>query len=392
NFYAAKQAIEINAKDNDSQLFLLNLLDILEAVGYFIRDDRFKVKSNIQTHEMEQEKAKFGQNEAITNDVVGYAHVENFALKIFLSADTEDVRVAFLFIVMPSFQQSKYITLLNQYSGPEKQRTSTFLEVLRVFGSTDETVNEKIRYGRFKAVDILKALKEGKQPTPGPPGGEPPVAPDLSNNEPSYNSNSLSQPSAPNFPDFSPPGHFDPLSINQIGQPLTFDPLFHTSAPPNESAASPNQQLPFFDALSQLAAFPTIPSGTLDIVGVSNSVIAQIPSNPDVKVAVPPPTAPAPQSFHQPPPQQPYQPPPPQTFQQPIQPVQSNYQSSSSNYAQQQQQQPKQLSRPVPIDHTVITAATKNCKFAISALQYDDVNTAIDNLEKALAILRPHRK
>ncbi|KAI8616112.1 Vta1 like-domain-containing protein [Chytriomyces sp. MP71] len=45
-----------------------------------------------------------------------------------------------------------------------------------------------------------------------------------------------------------------------------------------------------------------------------------------------------------------------------------------------------------PIDHVIITNATKNCKFAISALQYDDVNTAIDNLEKALALLRPYQK
>ena len=29
-------------------------------------------------------------NEAILNDVVGYAHIENFALKIFVNADNED--------------------------------------------------------------------------------------------------------------------------------------------------------------------------------------------------------------------------------------------------------------------------------------------------------------
>jgi vacuolar protein sorting-associated protein VTA1 len=29
-------------------------------------------------------------HEAIQNDTIGYAHVENFALKIFLNADNED--------------------------------------------------------------------------------------------------------------------------------------------------------------------------------------------------------------------------------------------------------------------------------------------------------------
>ena len=49
------------------------------------------------------------------------------------------------------------------------------------------------------------------------------------------------------------------------------------------------------------------------------------------------------------------------------------------------------MSEPVTkeIDYTIITAATKHSKFAISALQYDDVTTAVDNLEKALALLKP---
>lgn len=31
-----------------------------------------------------------GDNEAISNDVVGIAHVDNFAMKIFTAADNED--------------------------------------------------------------------------------------------------------------------------------------------------------------------------------------------------------------------------------------------------------------------------------------------------------------
>ena len=34
------------------------------------------------------------------------------------------------------------------------------------------------------------------------------------------------------------------------------------------------------------------------------------------------------------------------------------------------------------------TQAEKLCKFAISALQYEDVNAAVDNLTKALALLK----
>ena len=41
------------------------------------------------------------------------------------------------------------------------------------------------------------------------------------------------------------------------------------------------------------------------------------------------------------------------------------------------------------MDHKSIQNAQKMAKFAISALQYDDVATAVENLEKALSLLRP---
>lgn len=37
-----------------------------------------------------QEKLALAENEAIKNETIGYAHVENFALKIFLNADNAD--------------------------------------------------------------------------------------------------------------------------------------------------------------------------------------------------------------------------------------------------------------------------------------------------------------
>ena len=37
-----------------------------------------------------QDKKELAGNEAVTNDTIGYAFVENFALKVFLNADNED--------------------------------------------------------------------------------------------------------------------------------------------------------------------------------------------------------------------------------------------------------------------------------------------------------------
>lgn len=41
------------------------------------------------------------------------------------------------------------------------------------------------------------------------------------------------------------------------------------------------------------------------------------------------------------------------------------------------------------VDRKSISAAGKHAKFAMSALLYDDIRTAIQNLEQALAILNP---
>jgi hypothetical protein len=44
------------------------------------------------------------------------------------------------------------------------------------------------------------------------------------------------------------------------------------------------------------------------------------------------------------------------------------------------------------MDHSIITNAQKHARFAISALQYDDINNAIENLQKALALISPYKK
>ncbi|KAH9273985.1 hypothetical protein BASA83_003620 [Batrachochytrium salamandrivorans] len=91
---------------------------------------------------LEQDKVNLAGNEAIGNDVVGYAHVENFALRIFINADNED------------------------RAGRASKKTaktflaaSIFLELLKTFGALDSEVQQKIRYAKFKAADIIKALK-----------------------------------------------------------------------------------------------------------------------------------------------------------------------------------------------------------------------------------------
>jgi vacuolar protein sorting-associated protein VTA1 len=70
-----------------------------------------------------------GNNEAITNDTIGYAHIENFALKIFISADNED----------RTGNASKYYILIRK-TAKTFLAASIFLELLKIFGELDQDV------------------------------------------------------------------------------------------------------------------------------------------------------------------------------------------------------------------------------------------------------------
>jgi vacuolar protein sorting-associated protein VTA1 len=60
---------------------------------------------------------------------------------------------------------------------------SLFLETLKVFGELDQQIVEKIRYAKWKATDISRALKEGRVPAAGPPSGGEEDAGDDANND-----------------------------------------------------------------------------------------------------------------------------------------------------------------------------------------------------------------
>lgn len=79
--------------------------------------------------------------------------------------------------------------------------SSQFLEVSRALGDLPEEIEERIKYAKWKAADIIRALNEGRQPHPGPPGAS--TLP----NEPAQDSSSRISDDS-NLPSFS--GHFSP--------------------------------------------------------------------------------------------------------------------------------------------------------------------------------------
>ncbi|GAA5920009.1 hypothetical protein JCM1841_000374 [Sporobolomyces salmonicolor] len=130
-YYALQQAMTLGSKDPESQVFLFGLMDKLEAM-----------------------KAEHENNDAVTEDHAASAYIENFALKIFAQADSEDRKGK-----ATRLTAKKFLAAAN------------FLELLSVFGEVGSENREKIKYSKWKAADIAKAFREGRTPVPGPAGG-----------------------------------------------------------------------------------------------------------------------------------------------------------------------------------------------------------------------------
>ncbi|KAF9015645.1 Vta1 like-domain-containing protein [Cyathus striatus] len=153
-YYAAQVGISLKARDTAARDLLFSLLGVLERM-----------------------KQEIGPSDAVDIEAASAAYVENFALKVFTIADNEDRsgRAA-------RSTAKKFLAAAN------------FLEVLKTFPKTEvqESNEEKIRYAKWKAVDIAKAFHEGRKPAPGPAGSE--MEPDQQTLSPSVlvNTNSSS--------------------------------------------------------------------------------------------------------------------------------------------------------------------------------------------------------
>ncbi|KAF9956132.1 hypothetical protein BGZ72_002997 [Mortierella alpina] len=370
---------------------------------------------------LEKQKKDIGDNEAISDDLVGYAHIENFALKIFKRADDED-----------RAGQASQKTAKNFVAA------ANFLELLKVFGDIDSDVEEKVKYAKWRAADIVKAIRDGRQPQPPPGAASDESSPSLdmgmsgiesSGDGASSAGNSAFMPSA-GTPSFPPSGQQP--TVPSAGAPafptisnFPSPPLEHMSGTGNlntfngmdsnsgnnswsQPPVSPNMNQGDQSAFSSGSApfhqqqppSTFIPPSSASAAVAPNSGYLSSPTNP-----MSPPTSTSAQygygvnnpvdnsNLYQPP-VVPSPAPVPTPYSQP------GFNPPSAPY-HQQPQQPQQPPPPAEtpytpvamiLDPAVNSQVVKHCKWTVSALTYDDVPTAIDNLEKALALLRPFQK
>ncbi|XP_038672525.1 vacuolar protein sorting-associated protein VTA1 homolog isoform X2 [Scyliorhinus canicula] len=184
--YAMQSGMKIDSKTPECRKFLVKLMDQLEIM-----------------------KSQLGDNESITQDVVGNAHVENYAYKMFLYADTEDRAGRFHKNMIKSFYTA-----------------SLLYDVLTVFGELTEENIQHRKYAKWKAAYIHNCLKNGETPQSGPTGMDDD---EILDNE-SKGDGSLPQSSISNIPPDSmptsdlsniqvPPGDQPPSNFSTIHIP-----------------------------------------------------------------------------------------------------------------------------------------------------------------------------
>ncbi|GMK55827.1 hypothetical protein CspeluHIS016_0208830 [Cutaneotrichosporon spelunceum] len=129
-FWAAQKALKIPNRSREGTAFLMRVLDALEEM-----------------------KAALGDNEAVSNEAVGSAYMENFALKVFMGADNADRAGDFGKATIRKFVVA-----------------GQFIDVLNAFETgMSEDMAQKAKYAKWKAADLAKCLREGRTPVSGPP-------------------------------------------------------------------------------------------------------------------------------------------------------------------------------------------------------------------------------
>ncbi|XP_043275743.1 vacuolar protein sorting-associated protein VTA1 homolog isoform X6 [Venturia canescens] len=346
--YALQTGLKISTKTPAENNFLLKLMDWLEATKKSLID-----------------------NEAITNEVAAQAHLENWALKLFLYADKNDREGTFNKSVIQSFYTAGLL-----------------YDVLTTFDELTEEAVQNRKYAKWKAAYIHNCLKNGETPIPGPmktegedddnsnldvgPGPDEDFLPDLGSDEEPVQAENEEE-SQKDEPLVEPDGeNAEPdQAENAPGVDSEENQVDETPAEPEGEAAESEQaeegpSEPGIDPASgdediEGPAQPTPPPNT-DSYGfpsVPGSTAPQPPGNTSY------PSLPTPLT--------------PNTYNPTPTPTSPSVPSDFST--------PSKSTGGATLNPEQMLKAGKYIKWAGSAINYDDVTTAIENLQKALHLL-----
>lgn len=121
---------------------------------------------------LETSKKEHSSNEAISNDVVAQAHLENYALKLFTYADQQDRAANFgkcVWAEENARKSNNYLLVLPLSRNVVKAFYTAGLiyDVLITFGELSDEAQKNGKYSKWKAAYIHNCLKNGETPVPG---------------------------------------------------------------------------------------------------------------------------------------------------------------------------------------------------------------------------------
>lgn len=321
---------------------------------------------------LEKIKEQNPDNDAILDEVAAKAYIEQFALETFERAD-KTVRA-------------------NKVTGQTAdtfRAAATFLDLLGIWGPLEPEIAAKSKYAKYHALRIAKALKAGEDPNLSNPVQSPSPDPEdaavpaLDPNDPEVQNINNGRSLQPTVED-APPS-FAPSPTPGFGQP-----------PPPQHDVSPLDSPGRKGSTTSVGGgyFPAVPTFTSENAVPSLPTAPEQPMDADVPMDSEP-TAPlAPEDPVEPPPQAPPASDPQDFYRAAPAPV-----SAASKIPSVPSAPPPAADLPMggitetrapgayKSDDEAIMNAQKHAKWAISALNFEDVPTAVKELTIALQSL-----
>ncbi|KIV85357.1 hypothetical protein PV11_01058 [Exophiala sideris] len=124
--------------------------------GLHNADQECLVYTTTLMDKLEQFKAEHSEEPAVTDDIAGKAYVEQFGSELFERADN-------------AVRANK----ASAQTADTFLASATFLDLCQIWGPIDPEIGAKIKYAKYHALRIAKALKAGEDPNLSNPKPEP---------------------------------------------------------------------------------------------------------------------------------------------------------------------------------------------------------------------------
>ncbi|KAJ5483935.1 hypothetical protein N7539_005731 [Penicillium diatomitis] len=370
--------------------------------GLHNSDDEVKNYTISLVEKLEQFKSENSENETVTDNDAASAYVEQFGIEIFNRAEA-----------------AMTANKVTKQTADTFQAAAIFLELCQIWGELDPEIAGRVKFAKYHAVRIVKAIRAGEDPNetnPAPKSEEEEEVQTTDQDVQAFDQSVAEQATKPRQPSVEEiPDEADRLS-RQLALQSNLDESLHPSRTSSQPRAATTTE-------PDIPSVPSNPPGTpgkVRDVGPSSSGGLDLPStpgtiggktndmtpsidlpdtpgtkelhgfpgthNPNTFQSFPPPSAtspsieaPNPTSFYDAPSTNLNIPPPTAS---------SSVPAPSTQAPSAPAPAPSAPSQPAhSVDDHNISLAQKHARWAVSALTFDDVNTAIKELKSALKLL-----